>query len=77
MRIKGNGKANNLMGLNDGDIFKLYGSYYIAGEKNYMDNTRECYNLSQNYVVRLKHDPFVEYWHGDETILTLCDKSED
>ena len=76
MRIKGNGKANNLMELYDGDIFKLYDIYYIAGEKNYVNCTRECYNLSRNYVVNLKHNPVVEYWSGDEAILTLCDKSE-
>ena len=74
MRIKGNGIANNVMALDDGDIFKYGGYYYIAGERNYQNCTRECYNLSQNYVINMKFDPVVEYWHGYDSILTLCDK---
>lgn len=65
-----------VMGLCKGDVFKYNDDYYVAGEFIAQENCRECYNLSQNHVLKMRFNPVVEYWRGDEAILTLCDKSE-
>lgn len=75
MRIQpANRKISAVMALDEGDIFKYMDDYYIAGEINMPDNCRECFNLSQNYTLKMRFNPAVEYWCGDDVILTLNDK---
>ena len=66
-----------VMALHKGDIFKYCDDYYVAGEFIAQENCRECYNLSLNRVFKMRFNPAVEYWRGDDAILTLCDKQED
>ena len=75
MRIQPvNRKVNVVMALDEGDIFKYMDDYYVAGEINMLDNCRECFNLSKNIAFKMHYNPAVEYWHGDDVILTLNDK---
>ena len=77
MRIQPvNRKVNVVMALDEGDIFKYMDDYYVAGELNIPDNCRECFNLSKNYTFKMRFNPAVEYWHGDDVILKLCDEVE-
>ena len=41
-------KLRELFDLNDGNLFFYESNYYIAGDVNYYNHTRECYNLSLN-----------------------------
>lgn len=65
--------------LDEGDIFKYtddyYDDYYIAGEINMPDSCRECFNLSKNYAFKMRLNPVVEYWHGENVKLLLSDRS--
>lgn len=71
-----NRKISDIMSLDNGDVFKFGDCYFIAGEINMPDNCRECFNLTSGYVCKLRHNPVVEYWHGDDAILKLCDEVE-
>lgn len=41
-------KLKELFDLNDGNLFFYESHYYIAGEVDYLNHKRECYNLSLN-----------------------------
>lgn len=69
-----NRKANTIMELESGDIFKYCGDYCIAGDIIAIDNYRECFNLNKNCVIKIKFNPVVEYWHGDEVELKLYER---
>lgn len=63
-----------VMSLDEGDIFKLDDSYFIAGDRNYVDCIRVCFNINTNNVVKIHHNPVVEYWHSANVKLLLSDK---
>lgn len=69
-------KISGVMNLEDGDIFTYAGNYYIASNINFVDNYRECFNLTHNCISKVSHNPIVEYWHGDNVTLNLCDDKE-
>lgn len=70
---RNNRKVNYVMALEKGDVFLYDSSYYVVGEFNIKDDCRDCYNLSKNYVLKMRYNPVVEYWHSDEIILKLSD----
>lgn len=71
-----NRKAKNLYELESGDIFKYCGDYCIAGDIMAIDNYRECFNLNRNIVMKLKYNPLVEYWNGNEVELKLYERED-
>lgn len=65
----------SVMNLDTGDVFILNDYYYVVtGCNNYVDNSRECYNLSLNCVSQIKGSMTVEYWRGADIILKLSDE---
>ena len=72
--IHPNRNANCLLELESGDIFKYGDDYYIAGDFIAIDNYRECFNLNKNCVTKIRFNPMVEYWHGDEVELKLYER---
>lgn len=69
-----NRKAKSLMELKSGDIFKYGGDYCIAGDIIEIDNYRECFNLNNNCVMKIRSNPMVEYWYRDEVELKLYER---
>lgn len=61
----------NLFEIEEGDIFLHGGHYYIAGEINFIDHKRDCYDLSINMIRTFMQNLIVYSWCGDKCELII------